>query len=150
MIDLTDKDRQILECMSRTWIESDMPHPGDTCYQDAIDFLNKVGLPDSAAAVKQELLHTQQVAVEMKLEEAYTGYRHPDDPAEAVTQWNRQFKVGQEVAIPMVMGASFATRTTTEASLKGYLAVVRVANWDDEVPLYYVAVLADGTLDRIE
>lgn len=41
---MDEREREILECLVRGWIASDMPLYGDLSYQDVIDFLARCGI----------------------------------------------------------------------------------------------------------
>jgi len=84
----------------------------------------------------------------MQLGDAMIAYQHPLNAEESVNAWNARFAIGQEVAVPMAIGAHFACRTTSKAYVRDGKAWVTIPIYD-EVLLFNVCPLQDGTLDKI-
>lgn len=57
---LTDREKEVLECMRNGWIKGQMPLYGGLCYQDVLDLLDKLGIDKSP--IEEELDHWQQIA----------------------------------------------------------------------------------------
>jgi len=41
---LTEREREVLECMLQRWIDSDMPLHGGLCYNDVVNLMDKFGV----------------------------------------------------------------------------------------------------------
>ena len=41
---MSEEEKEILNCMVQAWDENNAPLPGDICYQQVFDLLDKLGL----------------------------------------------------------------------------------------------------------